>query len=189
MTNPILSRFQSFCRLAVIGLGLSPALAFAQAASQTVELGEFNTWRALLNGKDKSRICYALNEPKERKPEGLKRDPAYLFISHRMSDGTKNEIAIEIGFPAKAGASGTLEIGRSKFDLMTDAKSGSQGGGSANSSAFLVNPAQEAQVVELMKKTAELTVRTLSVRGNETIDRYDLTGFTRAYERMSRECP
>lgn len=161
------------------------APAAAQSGAQTFLLGTFNDWKMLMSGKDKSKICYVLAEPKERKPAGLKRDPAYIFISNRTADGTKNEIAFQIGFAAKPGAPASAEIGTTKFDLLTDAKAAASG----NSSAFLTNSAQENQFIDLMKRGNELIVKTISLRGNETVDRYVLAGFSKAHELLSKTCP
>jgi invasion protein IalB len=152
-----------------------PAAAGAQG--QTFLLGTFDDWKALMSGQQRSRVCYALAQPKERKPATLKRDPAYLFISNR-ADGAKNEVAFRLGFSAQTGRDGTLTIGSQNFPLLANAES-----------AFLKNPAQEAALIEAMKRASEFTVKVASARGNETTDRYSLKGFGKALERMQKECP
>jgi hypothetical protein len=149
----------------------------AAGAGQTFLLGTFDDWKALMSGQARSRICYALAQPKDRKPATLKRDPAFLFVSSRAADGTKNEIAFRLGFAAKAGQDGTLTIGSQNFPLLASAES-----------AFLKNPAQENAVIEAMKRAPEFTVKVSSLRGNETTDRYSLKGFGKALERMQKEC-
>jgi Invasion associated locus B (IalB) protein len=148
------------------------------SGAQTFLLGTFDDWKALMSGQAKQKVCYALAQPKDRKPATLKRDPAFLFISNRMADGTKNEIAFRLGFAAKAGQDGTLTIGSQNFALLANAES-----------AFLKNPAQEAAAIEAMKRAGEFTVKVASLRGNETTDRYSLKGFSKALERMQKECP
>ena len=151
------------------------ASATSPVGGQSFLLGTFGDWKALMSGKDKGKLCYALAQPKDRKPAGLKRDPAFLFITTRVSDGTKNEVAFKLGF---AGKDGTLAIGGTSFPLLASAES-----------AFLKNPAQEAQLIEAMKKAPDLTVKVASIRGNETTDKYSLNGFGKALERMAKECP
>jgi len=154
------------------------AQAPAGGPGQTFLLGTFDDWKALMSGQAKQKVCYALAQPKDRKPATLKRDPAFLFISNRMADGTKNEIAFRLGFAAKAGQDGTLTIGTQNFALLANAES-----------AFLKNPAQDAAAIEAMKRAGEFTVKVASLRGNETTDRYSLKGFGKALERMQKECP
>lgn len=190
--------FRSFGARAVLLAGVVGGLAFAAAgagmaqqrpaaapaqqpaggAGQTFLLGTFDDWKALMSGQARQKVCYALAQPKDRKPATLKRDPAFLFISNRMADGTKNEIAFRLGFATKAGQDGTLTIGSQNFALLANAES-----------AFLKNPAQEAAAIEAMKRAGEFTVKVASVRGNETTDRYSLKGFGKALERMQKECP
>lgn len=181
--------------LIVLLAASSPSLAMAQqkatpaqqkaaanaapaAANQTFLLGTFGEWKALMSGKDKAKICYVLSQPKDRKPAGLKRDPAYAFISTRLADGTRNEVAFKLGFAGKPNADGSLSVGSAKFALLA-----------SDESVFLKNPAQEGQLLEAMKKASELTVKVQSLRGNETTDRYSLDGFAKALERMAKECP
>jgi hypothetical protein len=156
-----------------------PAANAAPAGgAQTFLIGTFNDWRALTTGKDKQKMCYALSEPKERLPKTLKRDPGYLFISTRAADGARNEVAFKLGFAAKNGQDGTLTIGTASFALVASGES-----------AFLKNPAQEAQLIEQMKRAQSISIKVASARGNETTDRYSMNGFARAIEAVAKECP
>lgn len=170
----------------------SPAPA-AATGSQAFLIGTFGDWKALMSGKDKQKVCYALSQPKDRKPGKLVRNPAYLFISSRVSDGAKNEVAFKLGFPARFGQDGTAAVGSASFMLVADAKAPNPKEKAAkalpDSSAFLKNPAQEGQLIEAMKKAANLTMKISSARGNETIDTYSLNGLGKALEAVARECP
>jgi invasion protein IalB len=152
--------------------------AATPAGAQTFLIGTFGDWKALMTGKDKQKVCYALSQPKERLPAKLARDPGYLFISNRAADGAKNEIAFKLGFSTKAGQDGSLAIGSGNFSLV-----------GSGESAFLKNPAQEAQLIELMKKSSGITLKMSSLRGNETTDKYSLNGFGKALEAVAKECP
>ncbi|WP_150285897.1 hypothetical protein [Rhabdaerophilum calidifontis] len=156
----------------------APAAGAAQGAGQTFQIGVFGEWKALTTGKDKQKICYALAQPKDRKPATLKRDPGYLFVSNRLADGAKNEIAIKLGFTGSTKDDGALAVGTANFALIAAAES-----------AFLKNPAQEGQIIEAMKKAQQLTIRVKSQRGNETIDTYSLNGFAQALAAVAKECP
>ena len=160
----------------------TPAAATTPAAApggaQTFLIGTFGDWKALMTGKDKQKVCYALSQPKERLPAKLARDPGYLFISNRTADGAKNEIAIKLGFATKTGQDGSLAIGTGNFSLV-----------GSGDSAFLKNPAQEAQLIDLMKKSSGITLKMSSLRGNETTDKYSLNGFGKALEAVAKECP
>ncbi|OYU48069.1 MAG: hypothetical protein CFE31_13835 [Rhizobiales bacterium PAR1] len=150
----------------------------APGGAQTFLIGTFGDWKALMTGKDKQKVCYALSQPKERLPAKLARDPGYLFISNRTADGAKNEIAFKLGFATKTGQDGSLAIGTGNFPLV-----------GSGDSAFLKNPAQEAQLIDLMKKSSGITLKMSSLRGNETTDKYSLNGFGKALEAVAKECP
>jgi invasion protein IalB len=182
-------------RLAIMA-GLSLALAGAAAAQQrppaaapaqgqqrpnpngTFELGTFGDWKAAISGQGRAKVCYALASPNERLPKNLKRDPASIFVSTRVGDGAKNEVAIRLGFSAKPKEDGTLTIGTTNFALVTEGEN-----------AFLKNPAQEAQLLDAMRKGQNVLIKVSSARGNALTDRYSLKGFAQAVERMARECP
>lgn len=157
-----------------------PAKADAKATggAQTFLIGTFGDWKALTTGKDKAKVCYALAQPNQRLPAKLNRDPGYLFISSRMADGARNEIAFKLGFSPKAGQEGQLQIGSTNFTVI-----------GSGESAFLKNPAQEGQVLDAMKKAATVTVKITSARGNDTSDRYSMNGLTKALEAVAKECP
>lgn len=147
-------------------------------SGQTFLIGTFGDWKALTTGKDRQKVCYALASPNQRLPTSLKRDPGYLFISNRVADGAKSEIAFILGFAGKAGQDGTLTIGSNSFAVIASGES-----------AFLKNPAQEEQIIDQMKRAASLTVKVSSARGNESTDRYSMNGVTKALEAVAKECP
>ncbi|HRE20201.1 MAG TPA: hypothetical protein PKW21_04115 [Rhabdaerophilum sp.] len=150
----------------------------ATGGAQTFLIGTFGDWKALTTGKDKAKVCYALAQPNQRLPAKLNRDPGYLFISSRMADGARNEIAFKLGFSPKAGQEGQLQIGSTNFTVI-----------GSGESAFLKNPAQEGQVLDTMKKAATVTIKITSARGNDTSDRYSMNGLTKALEAVAKECP
>jgi invasion protein IalB len=175
--------------LALCALCAAPTLAAAQArkkneaetktaASGTFLVATYGDWGAYVSGKDKTKVCYALSQPKERLPKGLNRDPAYMFISNRLGDGVRNEVSLIMGFPLKAGAAATATVGSASFQMLTKDKS-----------AWLKNAAEEAQMIEAMKKGNALIVKASSLKGNETTDRYSLSGLAQAIERAQKECP
>ena len=152
--------------------------AKAAGGGQTFLIGTFGDWKALTTGKEKAKVCYALAQPNQRLPAKLNRDPGYLFISSRMADGARNEIAFKLGFSPKAGQEGHLQIGSASFVVI-----------GSGESAFLKNPAQEGQVLDAMKKASTVTIKITSARGNDTSDRYSMNGLTKALEAVAKECP
>ncbi|ACB97041.1 hypothetical protein [Beijerinckia indica] len=139
-------------------------------------VASFGEWGAYLaQGKDKT--CYALAMPKERQPGGLKRDPAYIFISQRPAENVRNEISIIMGFPMKDGSSAKAEIGNARFDLVVK-----------GTNAWVKNPAEETPFIEALKRGSKLVISAPSIKGHVTTDIYSLGGLSQALERVQKDC-
>ncbi len=147
----------------------------ATAGAQS--LGTFGDWGAYVGGSGNSKVCFVLSQPKDRLPKGLNRDPAYIFISFRPAQGVKNEIAVTTGYGLKPASEPTATLGTTSFGMIAKDKN-----------AFLKNAAEEAQFVELAKKASSLTIKGKSARGNETTDKYALSGFAQALDKAVKDC-
>ena len=152
--------------------------AAASGPGGTFLIATYGDWGAYTSGKDKQKVCYALSQPKDRAPKGLTRDPAYVFISNRPGDGARNEFSVIVGYPLKAGSTATAAVNGVSFSMLTKDKS-----------AWLRNAAEEGQLIEAMKKAKDMTIKGASAKGNETTDRYSLSGLGQAIDRAQKECP
>jgi hypothetical protein len=156
-----------------------PAAAPAAAPSgQPATLGTFGNWGAFASDTPKGRVCYALSQPKERLPANLNRDPAFIFISTRPSENVRNEVSFVLGFPPKEGGEGQLTVGKTNYVIKTQADT-----------AWLKNPADDAALVELLKKTPNASLKITSRRGNQLTDNYVTNGLTQALEQVKKACP
>lgn len=160
----------------------APETAMAQAKKRQAQkeggtflIQTFGDWGAYTSGKDKSKVCYAMTQPKERGPKGLKRDPAYVFVSFRGAGRT--EMSVIMGYPLKPGVAANATIGNDKYDLLTK-----------DNSAWLKEEKEEREMVDSLRAGAAMIVKGTSAKGNDTTDRYSLTGAGAAIERMQKEC-
>jgi hypothetical protein len=156
----------------------APAKPAPPGAPQPLQLASFGDWGAYASETAKGKVCYALSQPKERLPAGLNRDPGYLFISTRPSEGVRNEVSVVVGFPTKDGADAEAVIGNNSFTLVTK-----------GNSAWMKNAAEDPTIVEAMKKGSALVLKTTSRKGNINTDRYSLSGFAQALDRVKKDCP
>ena len=172
-------------RTILVGLAISTcafaAPAFAQKAKeQAVLLGQFGDWGAYKAKPNGSPVCFALSKPikGETNPPGRNRDQAYAFISTRPAEKIKNEISIIVGYPQKAGhdAQATID-GSSKFTLYTQ-----------DDGAWVKNGAQQAQMVDAMRKGSQMVVVSMSSRGTTTTDTYSLKGVSDALDKVASDC-
>lgn len=165
-----------FLRILITALPLSTP-AFAQGGAGQQLLGQFNDWSAYSAATEKGKICFAITQPKTRAPEGLKRDPAYFFVSHRPGDKVRNEVSIQIGFAAKAGSTADAAIDSNTFNLMTQGE------------RAWSNGQDDGKLVDTMRKGKNLQIKTTSLRGNITTDTYSLKGVSAALDKINKECP
>ncbi|GLI21488.1 MULTISPECIES: invasion associated locus B family protein [Xanthobacter] len=164
---------------ALLGMFLACAAAApaaAQGQPQSKAVAQFGDWSVYVSTSS-PKVCYAISQPKTRAPEGLKRDPAYFFISTRPGENVKNEVTVTMGFPLKEGSDATLTVGNATLQLYTK-----------DQGAWVRNVADESKLVEAMKRGKDLTVASTSLRGNVTTDKYSLVGLGQAIDRVAQEC-
>jgi invasion protein IalB len=151
--------------------------AHAQSAAQL--LGEFGDWGAYTAAPGGKKVCFALAKPtsSQTNPPNRPRDPAWLFVSTRPAEKVKEEVSVIFGYPLKANSDASVEIGSTNFAMYTQ-----------NDGAWVKNAAEEARLVEAMRKGAEVTVRGESGRGTKTIDKFSLKGVAQALDRAAQEC-
>jgi hypothetical protein len=82
-----------------------------------------------------------------------------------------------IGYPFKTSTDAIAEIGTTKFAMYTQ-----------NDGAWIKNVAEEARMIDAMRKGADLTVKGTSGRGTASTDTYSLKGLAQAVERAEQEC-
>jgi len=147
--------------------------------AQPALLGQYGDWGAYAASPGGGKVCFALAKPKTTKvePVGRKRDPSYVFVSTRPAENVKNEVSVIIGYPFKTSSDATAEVGAVKFAMYTQ-----------NDGAWIKNVAEEARMVDAMRKGADLTVKGTSGRGTASTDQYSLKGLAQALEKIEQEC-
>ncbi|MBX9774113.1 MAG: invasion associated locus B family protein [Xanthobacteraceae bacterium] len=151
--------------------------AAAAAGAQPTLLGQYGDWGAYTASPDGRKVCFTLAKPKSSStsPAGRKRDPAFVFISTRPAENVRNEISVVVGYPFKGDA--TAEVGPTKFAMYTQ-----------NDGAWIKNVAEEARLIDAMRKGADLTIKGTSTRGTSSTDMYSLKGLAQAMDRVAQEC-
>ena len=147
--------------------------------AQPALLGQYGDWGAYAASPGGGKVCFALAKPKTTKvePVGRKRDPSYVFVSTRPAENVKNEVSVIIGYPFKTSSDATAEVGAAKFAMYPQ-----------NDGAWIKNVAEEARMVDAMRKGADLTVKGTSGRGTASTDQYSLKGLAQALEKIEQEC-
>ena len=86
-------------------------------------------------------------------------------------------MSVIIGYPFKPSSEANVDIGSAKYAMYTQADG-----------AWVKNPAEEARMVDAMRKGADLVVTGESGRGTKSTDRYALRGLAQALDRIAQEC-
>ena len=151
----------------------------APGGGQPTLLGQFGDWGAYTANNNGRTVCYALAKPTSQatQPPNKPRDPAYIFVSTRPAENVRNEISIVIGYPFKPGSEAAVDIGANKYAMYTQADG-----------AWIKNAAEEARMVEAMRKGADMIVAGESGKGTKSTDRYTLKGLGQALDRVAQEC-
>jgi len=153
--------------------------AKSDPTEQAVLLGQFGDWGTYKATPGGKKVCFALSKPTSAstEPPGRKRDPAYAFVSTRPAEKVKNEVSVIVGYPQKPGHDAAARIGSSNYVMSTQ-----------NDGAWVKNAAEEAQMVDAMRKNSDLVVKSESALGTKTTDTYSLKGIAQALEKVAEEC-
>jgi hypothetical protein len=155
-----------------------PAKA-APGGGQPTLLGQFGDWGAYAAASGAKKVCYALAKPasSQTEPANKPRDPAYIFVSTRPSENVRNEVSIVVGYPFKPGSEATADLGSAKYAMYTQADG-----------AWIKNAAEEARMVDAMRKAGEMIVSGESGKGTKSTDKYSMKGLSQALDRVASEC-
>lgn len=155
-----------------------PPASMTGGAEPTL-IGQFGTWGAYSATPNGKRVCFALAKPTSSKtnPPNRPRDPAYAFVSTRPAEKVVNEVSIMIGYAVKPGSESTLEVGGASYAMYT------QGDG-----LWIKNAAEEDQMVQAMRRSADAVVKGVSAKGTETIDTFSMKGLSQALDRIAQDC-
>jgi invasion protein IalB len=156
-----------------------PAAPKSDPTEQAVLLGQFGDWGAYKATPGGKKVCFALAKPASAvtDPAGRKRDASYAFVSTRPAEKVKNEVSVIVGFPQKGGVDATANVGAATYAMYTQ-----------NDGAWVKNAAEEAQMVDAMRKGADLVVKSVSGLGTKTTDTYTLKGLAEALDKVAEEC-
>jgi invasion protein IalB len=153
--------------------------AKSDPTEQAVLLGQFGDWGAYRATPGGKKVCFALAKPASAvtDPANKKRDSSYAFVSTRPAEKVKNEVSMIVGYPQKSGVDATATIGSASYVMYTQ-----------NDGAWVKNAAEEAQMVDAMRKGSDLVIRSVSGRGTKTTDTYSLKGLGQALDKVAEEC-
>lgn len=171
-----------FSRSVFAGILAAATLASTAASAEAPTLlGAFKDWTALQSATKSGKTCYAISQPKQQEPAKAKRDPIYFLISDWPLRHTKAEPQIVPGYEYKKDSTVTAQIGSDKFEFFT------KNDGTAGS-AWVQDTADEAKLVDAMRRGSTVVVTGVSSRGTTTKDTYSLNGISAALDKIHGAC-
>lgn len=156
--------------------------AAAPASAQPALLGQFGDWDAYAASPGGKKLCFALakpasstTNPPNRRTESM---TTFMFVSSRPAEKVKDEVSLLIGgYVFKPATDATAQVGSAAFPMYTQ-KDG----------AWIKNAAEEVRFVEAMRKGADMTVKAVTDKGTEMIDKFSLKGLDQALALVAQEC-
>jgi invasion protein IalB len=159
-----------------------PNPAATNPASQATLLGQFGDWGAYTANPGGRKVCFVLSKPTASQDNPPNRRSAanvvYLFVSTRPDEKVKDEVSMLItGYAFKPNSEAAVTIGNTDFAMYTQ-----------NDGAWVKNAAEEAQLVDAMRKGADAVIKATTSKGTKTTDTFSLKGISQALERVGQEC-
>jgi invasion protein IalB len=154
----------------------------ANPTAQANLLGQFGDWGAYAATPGGQKVCFALSKPTSSSDLPANRRTAanvvYMFISTRPAEKVSNEISVLVtGYVFKPNSEASVAIGGTAFAMYTQ-----------NDGAWIKNAADEAKMLETMRKGGDLVIKATTSRGTQTTDTFSLKGLSEAVDRASQDC-
>lgn len=159
--------------LLMLGVFLAPAYA-----DTPKNLGAYKKWRAMTVTADGNRTCYALSEPVTKLGNVKSRGQVAALVTHFPEIGALDQVSIVLGFEPAKKSPVIVKIGGFTFKF-TEVE---------GDRAWAKTHANDKALVQAMRKSNQMVVTAATAKGLKVQDTYDLSGFTKAYQTMSKAC-
>ncbi|WP_338664419.1 invasion associated locus B family protein [Pararoseomonas sp. SCSIO 73927] len=137
-----------------------------QNSSGPQRLGTFGEWTAATHTEASGKVCYAFT-----RMEG--RANTLLTVTHRT--GGRDQVSLRIGRAFPRNAEVKVDVGDNDLDFYTSGDNAFARDGRATVAAF--------------RSGREAAAKSPAPNNRSTTETFSLSGFTAAYEAISKECP
>jgi hypothetical protein len=151
----------------------------AQADSRR-HIGSYRDWDAFVYGSGSNRTCHMISVPKSStaSKKNVLRGDIYVMISHKPKFAIVGEVNAVLGYPIRQGSESEVRVdGRYRAKFFTE-----------GNAAWAYDPKDDSNAVAAMKRGNGMVITATSQRGTSTTDRYSLSGFTAAYNAITKAC-
>jgi invasion protein IalB len=162
----------AFSALLLLPLALGSPAAAQQRPAGPQRLGAFGNWTAATYQEGGQKVCYAFTRASKSEGGGSRQN-VILTVTHRPQG--RDQVAMQSGYTYPRNAEVEVAVGATELPFYTN-------GGSAFAR-------EGAKVVAVLKGGRDAVAKgPLATRGTAT-DTFSLSGFSAAYDAISRECP
>ncbi|GAB5390080.1 MAG: invasion associated locus B family protein [Alphaproteobacteria bacterium] len=161
----------------VAALALSVGFGGAAEANAPREIGTYGKWSAFVYTENGKKVCYMASRPTKDEGNYTRRGDIYAMVIHRPAENSRNEVIFISGYPHRRDSSVRVAIGGENFTLTTD-----------KDLSFTRNAGVERSLVTAIRRGSNMIVRGTSSRGTATKDTYSLSGSSKAYDTITRQC-
>ena len=149
--------------------------AAAQGRPGPRALGTFQSWTAATAQENGQKVCYAFARAARSEGAPGNRGPVTLTVTHRPNG--RDQVALSVGYALGRAAESELAVGNQEFKSYAVVQT----------SAFFQNG---GQLVAALRNGRDAVAKTPPPSGRGAVtDSFPLSGFSAAYEAISRECP
>jgi invasion protein IalB len=170
--------------LAAAAIALPSAVAQPKPSptAQATLLGQYGDWGAYTASPGGRKVCFALSKPTSQQDNPPNRrtsaNPVYMFVSTRPEEKVTNEVSVLVtGYAFKPSSEATMTVGNGGFPMYTQ-----------NDGAWIKNAAEEAKLVDTMRKGSDVVIKATTSKGTQTTDTFSLKGISQALDRAAQEC-
>ncbi len=146
-------------------------------ASEPRLIGTFGDWTAYSFTENGNKVCYMASQPKTAVGNYTSRGDIFTLITHRPAEKTKDVFSYITGYPYKPGSEVTISVNGRSFKLFTQ-----------DDTAWAADAAADASLARAIQEGSKMLVKGTSKRGTLTTDTFGLSGSSKAYQTISKEC-
>jgi hypothetical protein len=159
------------CLRLAAGLGAFLLAMPASAQQRPARLGDHGSWTAATLQEGGHKVCYAFTRASKTEPQ---RSEVLLTVTHRP--GQRDAVVYTAGHAFAQGAEVKVAVGPTELAFYTAGPRAAARDGAA--------------AIRAMRNGREAVARGPGPNGRgTTTDTFSLSGFSAAYEAISRECP
>jgi hypothetical protein len=146
-------------------------------ASEPRLIGTFGDWAAYSFVENGNKVCYMASQPKTAVGNYTSRGDIFALITHRPAEKTIDVFSYITGYPYKAGSEVSIEANGRTYKLFTQ-----------DDTAWNADAAADRALSSAIREGSKMIVKGTSKRGTATTDTFGLSGSSKAYSTISKEC-